>query len=289
MEPNKKFKELRKKLMLSQTDFAEKLGVSQGTIGDIERGRIGISKNVKSKIIEKFNIEAGYFDDSGKSKNIEIRQGDETGLRQGLLSEMEVKELQERAKNRIHNLRNPKKKHVNTENLTDQEILQINSQKEGSYVIHNLSNERLENLTKLLKKQQVIAEKVINTLVMENYDYKNFRNDILAIQSFENVLDNLINCSEINELIKIKDSARHYPNMSFSDFKTAVSADFDNIKPYLKIFSALAKSLKAFVDKAQHIPEEITGIDINEYKEYIELNAEIEAKRPFQASDQVKS
>jgi transcriptional regulator with XRE-family HTH domain len=84
MTPNKKFKDLRKSLALSQIEFAAKIGVSQGTIADIERGRIGISKRVKEKIIEKMNIEAGYFDNENQLDNIDKKQGDEAGGKQGM-------------------------------------------------------------------------------------------------------------------------------------------------------------------------------------------------------------
>lgn len=83
MRPNLKFKKLRESLSLSQAAFAAKLGVSQGTIGDIERGRIGISKNVQSKIIEKINLQIGYFDSEKSIKNEEMKQGSEIGWKQG--------------------------------------------------------------------------------------------------------------------------------------------------------------------------------------------------------------
>lgn len=84
MEPNLKFKQLRETLSLSQSEFAAKIGVSQGTIGDIERGRIGISKNVKSKLIEKFGIEIGYFIEEKDAKTVDMKQGTEIGSNQGL-------------------------------------------------------------------------------------------------------------------------------------------------------------------------------------------------------------
>src|SRR4051795_9802006 len=57
MEPNTRFKELRTRLKLSQVELATQLGVTQGTITDIERGRIGVSKKVAKQLQEKFGLE----------------------------------------------------------------------------------------------------------------------------------------------------------------------------------------------------------------------------------------
>jgi DNA-binding XRE family transcriptional regulator len=83
MEPNLKFKELRKGLKLSQIEFAKKTGVSQGTITDIERGRIGVSKSMRRKIKDTFGVESGYFDTVLQVKNTVLNQGAEPGLNQG--------------------------------------------------------------------------------------------------------------------------------------------------------------------------------------------------------------
>jgi len=83
MEPNLKFREMRKGLNLSQVDFAAKIGVSQGTITDVERGRIGVSKKLKSKIKEIFGIESGYFDTVLQLKKTVLNQGIKSGLNQG--------------------------------------------------------------------------------------------------------------------------------------------------------------------------------------------------------------
>lgn len=83
MEPNVKFKEMRKGLGLNQSEFAAKIDVSQGTITDIERGRIGVSKRVRKKITEIFGIESGYFNEIKQLKNNELNQGTESGSNQG--------------------------------------------------------------------------------------------------------------------------------------------------------------------------------------------------------------
>ena len=83
MIPNTRFIELRKRLGPSQTDFAANLGVARSTIADIERGRIKVSKRVKNKIVEKFRDEAGYFDTEKIDISVELKQGVETGVKQG--------------------------------------------------------------------------------------------------------------------------------------------------------------------------------------------------------------
>lgn len=83
MEPNIKFITLRKDKGPSQLEFAKKLGVSRSLIADIERGKASLSNKIMSKMFEIFDIEAGYFDNDIQKKNIEIKQGVETGVKQG--------------------------------------------------------------------------------------------------------------------------------------------------------------------------------------------------------------
>ena len=55
-----RFKEIRISNELSQKEFAEKLGTSQGVISDIEHGRKGISRNVLLGLGTEFNINATW-------------------------------------------------------------------------------------------------------------------------------------------------------------------------------------------------------------------------------------
>lgn len=137
------------------------------------------------------------------------------------------------------------------------------------------SLETLNNseLNKEFEKQKVVSEKVISVLSTENQLYNEFRKDIIAIVNFENILDNISYCNEIYELISITDSARRYKNTSFLQFKDALTNDFMKFKPYLKIFSELAESMKAFADKARKLPTDLTGIDKAEFDEYLTLNS----------------
>lgn len=265
MEPNTKFKKLRKQLKLSQIEFAAKIGVSQGTIGDIERGRIGISKSVKLKIIEKLGIESGYFDADNEQQNIESSQGNESGSTQGF-------DLRNNLFYNPNKKLSTKSKIIDAATLSDEEIIKIYTDKESQTWVTNVSPERQIALTKVFEKQKVIAEKAINVLTSEKPEYNQFRKDLFAIQSFENILDNLINCSQLNELFKIEDSARRYRSVSYKDFKSNLFADYIKIAPHKHIFSNLAKAMKAFVDKASQIPEDLTGIGIEEYEEYQVMN-----------------
>ncbi len=83
MEPNVKFKKLRKDKNLSQLELATNLGVSRSLIADIERGSTGISKKLMSKILTIFDIEAGYFNEQKMTAIDNLKQGNETGGKQG--------------------------------------------------------------------------------------------------------------------------------------------------------------------------------------------------------------
>ncbi|MFW5762245.1 MAG: helix-turn-helix domain-containing protein [Cyclobacteriaceae bacterium] len=51
-----RLKKFRKSLKLSQKDFANKLNLQQGSYGDIERGKVGISSTVLKMLITQFYI-----------------------------------------------------------------------------------------------------------------------------------------------------------------------------------------------------------------------------------------
>lgn len=58
---NTRVKEIRKQLKLSQKDFAASLSIQQGSLSDIERGRIGVSTKVSESLIEVFNMNPVWF------------------------------------------------------------------------------------------------------------------------------------------------------------------------------------------------------------------------------------
>ncbi len=63
--PNKKIglriKDIRINNNLTQIEMAKSLGISQGMLSDIERGRIEPSRNVLLQIIDKFDIDANWL------------------------------------------------------------------------------------------------------------------------------------------------------------------------------------------------------------------------------------
>ncbi len=83
MKQNLKFIKLRSDSGLSQFEFAAKIGVSRSTIADIERGRIGISKRVLSKLVEKMDVESGYFVEKETDHTVNLNRGIESGVTQG--------------------------------------------------------------------------------------------------------------------------------------------------------------------------------------------------------------
>ena len=54
---SKEFKAMRFSLNLTQVELAAKLSVAQGSIADIERGRIGVSRKMEGKLKSIFNID----------------------------------------------------------------------------------------------------------------------------------------------------------------------------------------------------------------------------------------
>lgn len=55
------FKALRERLGVTQEKFAEELGVSQNTIGRIERGNTEISADIVIKVSDRFHVSADYL------------------------------------------------------------------------------------------------------------------------------------------------------------------------------------------------------------------------------------
>jgi len=58
---NNRFKEVRLLLNLTQSEFADKINMKQGTISDIERNRIGVSNKVASALITLLDVNELWF------------------------------------------------------------------------------------------------------------------------------------------------------------------------------------------------------------------------------------
>lgn len=61
---NKRFKSIRLALGLNQTDFGKKLGLEQGSVGDVERGRDGVSvsKAVKKLLFMVYHVNTHWLE-----------------------------------------------------------------------------------------------------------------------------------------------------------------------------------------------------------------------------------
>ena len=53
---NERLKELRKTLKLTQKEFGEKIGVTNFTISDIEKGKLSLTERNLNLICERFNV-----------------------------------------------------------------------------------------------------------------------------------------------------------------------------------------------------------------------------------------
>lgn len=250
MTPNKEFKELRKRLGLSQVELAAKIGVSQGTITDIERGRIGVSKRVAKKLMDIFDISPFEIQGGEKPKNNEKNnekiQGDNTGGYTGGedLANLPLSELKRYMYHDIYF------------KLTDEQ--------------RRIANERI---TKAVEKQKVIAEKFFKLLPEENMLFEKFRQSVIAIRSFRVLFDNLTDMEELDRLTKIDSAAIHFIDQSYLEFKKSILIDFERIMPYSSYFIDFAASVTAFVSKLKEMPEDILNIDKGEFIDFIELNS----------------
>lgn len=281
MKENTKFREFRKDKSHSQLEFAEKLKVSRSLIADIERGKTGISKKLMAKLTEVFDVNSGYFDVQESSKSDEINQGVESGSNEdidnfnAIIKEKEIRKLESRLSHKVPKLlkkvNDPNYKAIDAETLTDKEILTIFADRNCNIHVSNISTERHLILVKITEKQKVIAEKVINELAAENSKYQSFRASILAIQNFEDMLNNITYNDIINDLVKIEYAAGHYINCStVNEMKAAISKDFSKFELHLSVFKDFAKAVETFVRNLQVLSKE-TDIDQMEFDGYLSL------------------
>lgn len=98
---NRRFHEIRKLLGLTQKEIAGKLSISQGSVTDIERCRIGVSNKVIEKLEAELDINKAWFytgenlpfkTESNNDKYVKI-QGYNTGDDTGFSSENEREQI----------------------------------------------------------------------------------------------------------------------------------------------------------------------------------------------------
>lgn len=61
MTPNDRVKKIRELLNMSQKEFSDGIGIKQGTLSDIERGKIGVSAKTKNRMSEKYGISSVWI------------------------------------------------------------------------------------------------------------------------------------------------------------------------------------------------------------------------------------
>lgn len=61
IEINERVKFIRKKARMTQSEFANSIGIKQATMSDIERCKIGVSANLISIISKKYNIDINWI------------------------------------------------------------------------------------------------------------------------------------------------------------------------------------------------------------------------------------
>lgn len=59
---NERLKNLRKTLNLTQKEFGEKIGVTNFTISDIEKGKLSLTERNQNLICEKFNVNKEWLE-----------------------------------------------------------------------------------------------------------------------------------------------------------------------------------------------------------------------------------
>lgn len=265
--PNKVF-ELRKRLNLSQSAFADKIGVSQGTIGDIERGRIRISKNVQSKIFDKIDIEAGYFDSENESKKSDLKQGIETGYKQGFTLKSSIVNLDLDDNSTESSVT----KRVDASNLSFDEVVNLIKEKGGEIIFLNMPQNTIDKLDQLFEEQRFITEKAIVHLQRNNKDFADFKATMEAIKTFHKKFYNLESVLT-DMLFNSNDIARENLTKSLAETKEYILKVFQPMKEFTPIYNTLAKAMKNFAISAKAIPFDVSSISIKEIDDYLELNS----------------
>jgi transcriptional regulator with XRE-family HTH domain len=225
MKPNNKFIELRKRLGPTQSVFAEKLGISRSTVADIERGAIGVSKKVKSKILDKFKNESGYFDEEKADKNVEMNQGNELGYNQGFLENDYYKNLKDREKEVFF-----------TYKLLERLSLQT---------IKGMSGE--DTTRYILREAEKLEDKTMYNYLRSTEEIQNTRDDLNKI--YKAVSDVGWELPETVSLFKKNIDDLMSEPLKFSDYESFRNKRFEvleSVSKYQKILDQLSLALTTF-------------------------------------------
>lgn len=203
--PNKKFVELRKKLSLSQVDLAKQLSVSQGTITDIERGRIGVSKRVVKKLLEVFGQKSVELRVHINEINNEKIQEKKLGYGQGNALNPSEKGFRGEQKsivdiyNMVERLYSKDLNSIDRQKLIENEVLKLEDKTLSYYIrsskeiqkerpelveAHELVMMSLEDTYTLFNIVHTYFQNILNT--PQFTDYENFK--IKRVENFEKQL-----------------------------------------------------------------------------------------------------
>lgn len=85
---NKRLKELRSKLGLSQAAFAEKIGIKQTSYSDIETGRRELTERNLNLICKEFNVDENWLR-NGEGSMFTLELDEDTMLVESLLNDVD--------------------------------------------------------------------------------------------------------------------------------------------------------------------------------------------------------
>jgi transcriptional regulator with XRE-family HTH domain len=93
MKPGERIREFRKKKGLTQEEFAQKLGYTQGFLAEIEKGKKDPSREFLKKLKEVFGVSSDYILYSGTGADLEqiVTDLESVGLDQGLIEKVRLR------------------------------------------------------------------------------------------------------------------------------------------------------------------------------------------------------
>lgn len=196
-----RFKTVRKECGLTQKEIAEIMNVSQGTVTDIERGKIGLSKKNAKSLEENTIINTGWIYTGIGEKYSKKIQGKNTGYDTGFgkksINETQKEMMQEEM---ITN--------VNIRLLRDALTLYSTYSTEAIRVLPEDLKELNAVLSALFVKTQNISEMLVSSKIRQAIDVENrfddFFNEERDLPNFETYINN--KTSALKSLLEYKNA-----------------------------------------------------------------------------------